>query len=373
MTEIANERQPVCPHLPLEIWQRIFFYNTSHFWLWNNGRKVCSTWRSEIPKVLAKKYLENQDMVQVYFDCGQVVVENTYCDMVVEMVFDRYVGENKDRCVFTEGPATRGMHEISWIPHHQFSPNYIQSCERERWAVWQRNLDLYLGAYPAAKAKGGRFDLPPYQIQIKRAAADTELPKLEYDSKRKEISFEWQGMFDRFYSECEREAVRNDKDTRRQIYKVESQRVPKSIRRERIKKWYLEKHGRVFKDSSFDLAAEQKPLMSIESFRRYGHFERCAETVEELRDAASVWEHRDIYTGSEPDWEDQLCGSSPLEGPPFDEWGNELEEENEEEGEEEDEDLAGNTHMMGNGAPLRNDGFDAWGGLSDWEEEEQTW
>ncbi|KAM0697729.1 hypothetical protein Q7P36_002583 [Cladosporium allicinum] len=275
-------------------------------------------------------------MVQVYFDCGQVVVENTYCDMVVEMVFGRYVGENKDRCVFTEGPATRGMHEISWIPHHQFSPNYVQSCERERWAVWQRKIDLYLGADPAAKAKGGRFDVPPYQIQIKRSAADTELPKLEYDSQRKEISFEWQGMFD------------------------QRQRVPKSIRRERIKKWYLEKHGRVFEDSSFDLAAEQKALTSIESFRRYGHFKRFAEPVEELRDAASVWEHRDMYTGLEPDWEDQLCGSSPLEGPPFDGWGNELEEEGEEEGEE-DEDLAGNTHMMGNGAPLRNDEVDAWG------------
>jgi Ran GTPase-activating protein (RanGAP) involved in mRNA processing and transport len=164
-----------------------------------------------------------------------------------------------------------------------------------------------------------------------------------------------------------KEAARDDKDERRKLYKGERQRVPKSIRRERIKNWYLEKHGRVFKDSSFDLAAEQKALTSIEHFRRYGDFERCAETVEELRDAASVWEHRDIYTGLEPGWDEQL-----------DDWGNELlegaeEESEEEESEEEGEDLAGNLHGTENGAPLRNDEFDAWGGLSDWEEEDQTW
>jgi hypothetical protein len=77
---MAETPQAACPYLPPEIWNRIFFYNTGHTSLWSVGRKVCSTWRSEIPEVFVKKYLENEDMVQVYF----------LSNSSLKMVFDRY-------------------------------------------------------------------------------------------------------------------------------------------------------------------------------------------------------------------------------------------------------------------------------------------
>ena len=57
-------------YLPPELWQRVFSQHTDPSQLWTAGRQVCSAWRSEIPKVFAKKYLENPDMVQIYFDLG---------------------------------------------------------------------------------------------------------------------------------------------------------------------------------------------------------------------------------------------------------------------------------------------------------------
>jgi len=184
MAAIAEKRQAVCPYLPPEIWQRIFFQHTDPYSLWTTGRKVCSTWRAGIPKVFAKKYLENNDMVQIYFDLGQRPVEGMLTDLTyVEMVFNRYEEKTKDRCVFV---ATPGM---IWPQYPVFPTNFNQSVERERFAEWQRKLDLYLGVDAEARAKGGRFDLAPYQIRIKGVTNDTELPKLEYDFEKREISF----------------------------------------------------------------------------------------------------------------------------------------------------------------------------------------
>jgi hypothetical protein len=63
-------------------------------------------WRFGIPKVIAKKHLEDPGMVQIIFDFSKSKVEEMLRVMQVEMVFDRYEGKTKNRCVFRE---TSGM------------------------------------------------------------------------------------------------------------------------------------------------------------------------------------------------------------------------------------------------------------------------
>jgi hypothetical protein len=100
--------QAVCPYLPPELWQRIFYQRTQPPFPWQVGQRVCSLWRSEIPKILARKYLENPDMVQIWIDCGRPVIEGVPRLMGLSMTFNRYEGEDKRRCVFTEDPRTTG-------------------------------------------------------------------------------------------------------------------------------------------------------------------------------------------------------------------------------------------------------------------------
>lgn len=182
-------------YLPPEIWQRVFLQHTDPGSLWTVGRQVCSAWRSEIAKVFAKKYLEDPDMVQIFFDCGRTRIEGVSCMMSVEMVFDRYTGQANSRSVFADSPTIGGRTSRN-------SKAFNEQYDRTKFGAWQRNIEMYLGADPGARDDGGRFDLPPYQICIKSRANDSELPGLGYNFQKREISFEWEGMFAKFYREA---------------------------------------------------------------------------------------------------------------------------------------------------------------------------
>ena len=194
MTSIKEKKQST--YLPPEIWQCVFFQHTDPNQLWTAGRQVCSMWRSEIPKIFARKYLKDPDMVQIYFDLGSQEVEGSNCSMAVEMVFDRYEGEAKERCVFAEHSSTGGSGA------RRNSKVFNQKYERKKDYLWRDGLSTYLGDDAGARADGGRFDLPPYQIRIKTKALDSKLPKLSVDGKEREISFEWEGMFAQFFLEA---------------------------------------------------------------------------------------------------------------------------------------------------------------------------
>jgi hypothetical protein len=282
-------------YLPPEIWQRVFSQHTHPNSLRTDGRQVCSAWRSEIPKVFAKKYLENPDMVQIYLDCGTSRIEGVNCQMGAEMVFDRYEGEARHRCVFKENPLTTGK------MNNRNSESFTQAYELRKRCAWRAGLQDYLGGDPGAREDGGNFDLPPYQIRIKSKANDTELPHLEFDVLKKEISFEWKGMFDCFYGEAARQEKRDhvvmadmaehlspaNGDTSIVNAMALSKKNmatrrtnKKAIRRERIKKWYLENHNLEFTDSLMEEEAEEKALTAIEEFELHGDFARCAEDAE---------------------------------------------------------------------------------------------
>jgi hypothetical protein len=295
--------------LPPEIWQRAFFQHTHPDSLWTDGRQVCSAWRSEIPKVFAKKYLENPDMVQIYFDCGTSRIDGVNCQMGAEMIFDRYEGAAKARCVFKDNPLTTGR------KNGGYSESFNRTYELKKRYAWRTGLEWYLGADPDAREEGGRFDLPPHQIRIKSKANDTELPNLEFDVLKREFSFEWEVMFDHFYGEAARQEKRDhvvmaemagylspaNGDTSIVNAMVLSKRNMatrranmKAIRRERIKKWHLEHHNFEFNDYLFEEEAEEKALTAIEEFELHGDFTRYAEDAESKAFAESHAEIQDV-------------------------------------------------------------------------------
>jgi hypothetical protein len=230
----------------------------------------------------------------IYFDCGTLKNKGLNTPMRVEMGFNRYEGETKDRSVFTEH-FTTGRRKSG------DSETFSQQYEDIKFGMWRGNVAWYLGTDPGVRDEGGRrrFDLPPYQIRIKSRANDGELPNLGYDFQKREISFEWEGMFARFYREAAKQGKREqsimseateslnrgdcsivgarphskrNKEVRRSSAKY--------IRRYRIKEWYLENHNWVFRNNSFDEEREQKALDDIEEFEMHGGFTRCAEDAE---------------------------------------------------------------------------------------------
>jgi hypothetical protein len=306
MSQSTEQKQST--YLPPELWQRVFFQHADPKELWTAGRQVCSIWRSEIPKIFAKKYLENQDMVQIYFDLGCERIEGSNCFMAAEMVFNRYEGEGNKRCVFAEHTLTNGS-------ARREPDEFSQKYERRKTLLWRDGLSMYLGSDVGAREDGGRFDLPSYQIRIKSRARDSELPRLAFDFDKREISFEWERMFTQFFlestmlanleSEIMTESVQWLKEAGDRTISgalAHSKRrgevmrdAARNVRRHRIKKFYKDNHNWEYKDSSFWIEEKDKALDAIKDFKLRGDFTRCAEDTESKERARAHAESQDMF------------------------------------------------------------------------------
>jgi hypothetical protein len=150
-------------------------------------------WRSEIPKVIAKKYLEDPKTTQIHSDCEITGDMDVTCLMGSELIFSHY--ENKTRTVF-RGRPEQGGHEKFCIQCRE-TAREKKSRSLDDFLIKGATCDLCFG-----KPTSPRCDLPPYQIRIKWEANDTELPDLEADFANRAASFEWQGMFEMFFHEA---------------------------------------------------------------------------------------------------------------------------------------------------------------------------
>jgi hypothetical protein len=360
-TATLNPPAASCAYLPPEIWQRIFYQHTQPHFLWHIGRQVSSAWRSGIARVFAKKYLSNPDMLQIYYDCGSTGIHGCLCDLRVDMVFDRYEeGTNKQRCVFAENPLTTGKENDG------FSDDFDLEFQRQKYDNWRANIEFYLGIRPRAEKKDkNRFRPTPFeprlhQIRFKAKANDTELPHLGFDFERREISFEWPGMFDRFCAE----AVLLEKGESGLLPASEQwlmsgkhamaadlafsgatldarKRIAIQIRHDRFEKWQWHRGrlDREFKDRLFEAKAERGALWSLKRFETHGRHVRCAEDTEERMVAELMveWRKRPRLNGEVYDEfadEDdssheeyrRLMAYSSSEAPSSDDQGSELEE-----------------------------------------------
>ena len=267
-------------------------------------------WRSEIPKVFAKKYLENSDMVQIYFDLGEAGIGGSLCFLEAELIFDRYEGKANERCVFTEHSSTGNTANGE---NDRFSQQY----QHKKNSVWRNGLSTYLGGSRGAREDaGGRFDLPPYQIRIKSRARDSDLPNLAFDFNKREISFEWEGMFLQFFRECtmlERAELKIMMDSMRWHEEAGDRTTAgalahakqrdealrdavRKVRRHRIARYYIDNQNSCHTETLFDEEEEDKALDAIQEFELRSDFTRCAEDTESMERAEAHSESQDVFS-----------------------------------------------------------------------------
>ena len=264
------------PSLPLELWILIFFQNTDPSHLYTVCRQVCSSWRTEIPRVIAKKYLEDPAMVQIHSNCENSWCMQFTCLLEYELGFSHYEGH--DRAVFK--PIFHADHAEQAFHEDECTAQYIRARDRESQSVddFRFHDAPDFPRHIVEKVNGKRVDLPLYQIRIKWVSNDTELPGLQVDFAKGEISFEWQRMLELFFREA---AVLDRHDSRlateamewldeeeRSIAAVlvrtwkdqaarESHRM--EVRRERIKDWYRTVHDHKH-SGRWDKHHEEMPL-----------------------------------------------------------------------------------------------------------------
>jgi hypothetical protein len=292
-----TERGIHVPSLPLELWLLIFSQHTDPKHLWITGRQVCSTWRSEIPKVIAKKYLEDPQMTQIHASCLSAKEKHLACLMSRVLGFSHY--EGKTRAVFN--PLERKRTRKFRFP--QECRDQITSAKN----AGSRSIGFFQLGRPTGplsgetcleEAGGRRCDIPPYEIWIKWDKTDTELPGLEVNFEKREISFEWQRMLELFYREV---AVLDKRDgelaeeatewldqkkpdfaavLHRALEDLDARRDHhKEIRRNRIEKQYREIHGQ--NRCGFIYTADGRRLEN-RLLRRF-HNVRCAEDEEQAQ------------------------------------------------------------------------------------------
>jgi hypothetical protein len=148
------------------------------------------------------------------------------------------------------------------------------------------------------EAGGRRCDIPPYEIWIKWDKTDTELPCLEVNFEKREISFEWQRMLELFYREV---AVldKRDREFAKEATEWLNQEKPefsavlhraledldarrdhhKKLRRDRIEKQCREIHGQ--NRCGFIYTAGER-MLENRLLRRF-HNVRCAEDEEQTQ------------------------------------------------------------------------------------------
>jgi hypothetical protein len=295
------KRSMYVPSLPLELWILIFFQNTDPSHLYTVCRQVCSAWRTEIPKVIAKKYLEDPVMVQIHSDCATSKDKRFTCLLGPELGFSHYKGTGNDRVVFKptyKGPAEPDHHE------DECTTLYTRAKNRGSRSLDDLRLPIAHDHRRHFQQVGGKYvDLPPCQIRIKWVFNDTELPGLKVDFAKGEISFEWQPMLELFYREAAvldrhdsllaTEAMKWLNEEDRSIAAVlvrtwkdraarESRRM--GLRRERIKDWYRNVHNHKH-SGRFDATFEDMASRAFRNLEWPGRCIRppCAEDEDEKK------------------------------------------------------------------------------------------
>ncbi|KAK3696020.1 hypothetical protein LTR37_018162 [Vermiconidia calcicola] len=170
-------------------------------------------------------------------------------------------------------------------------------------------MDEYLGDAPRIV---GRPDLPSHIIILKSRANDTILPELRIDHERRELSFEWYGMFHAFLRETAVYMKRNEKiDSANPGLVGQAQRlmardphramemmmsiynsnigVRKQVRRERLKKQLRGWSGLNFNDELFQ-KREAQALQTIADRESEADVTETAEDANELRWARKAQE-----------------------------------------------------------------------------------
>ncbi|KAI5365944.1 hypothetical protein Slin15195_G074710 [Septoria linicola] len=271
--------------LPPELWQQVFRNacldqdnecSWVHFWL--KARQVSRSWRAHVAETYLDLFVRHPKRTIIHFDCGWHYVQDRRCQFAVEMTYDRLDKNNKARAVFKEGNDPNGTADFLQSGDEEYKSEYAKTKYE---VIWRNNIEEYLD---------GAFDRTPYVISVKGLSLDSELPGLQFDTKSREISFEWETMLNAF---CQEYAELHKRDTEKMSRlaaigrdAVSSARTEeakatammnavkalfgskssnlKDVRRHRIKKFYKANYGDDADIDDIGRAYEKEQLRRIE-------------------------------------------------------------------------------------------------------------
>lgn len=196
MASLPTPEPRLCPPLPFELWVRIISEISNSNLIpgvWLSCRHVSRLVRAATEEAFLARHLKKRTRVK-FSDLGMTVDrrgKKAFLSLVLQ--FDR-LSEDRTRVVFKDQTSEerlkqRGVYDALLVR-------------------WRDAMRLYQG-----DGDGSRNDLPPYTIAVRQIVNDTELPGLEIDYEKREMSFDWRAMFDMLFGE-ERYAMKLNYDAR---------------------------------------------------------------------------------------------------------------------------------------------------------------
>jgi len=181
-----------------ELWLQVLRQHTDPLHLWLSCRQVSGTWRNEVNKIFATRYLQDPRMTELAFDLGKWTKPFT-------MHFDRFDPVHPTRCIFADNPSpfdlTNREQEAPKQPSVELDLQQADFIEQMRIGQWKSLLASYDTGHLNVRRGAGRFDEPSHTIRVKRLVNDTELPGITVDYDKREVSFRWLELFECLYRE----------------------------------------------------------------------------------------------------------------------------------------------------------------------------
>ena len=225
-------------------------------------------------------FLRRPGRTVITFDRGWGCVMDLRCKFIVSMLYHGLDPSNRTRIVFKEceGISDATELDLEGVEHRK---EVEAEYDRLNHGKWCKSIVEYTG-------KGGDCNLTPYVISIYGAALDSDLPGLEYDLEKREISFDWVAMLDAFCAEHAELDKRNKATVQRSVADAQIAKVKenwdedvealvrgmmktaddlrkatkanlKDVRRERIMRSYKKRHGvECVVDWDFEFEEEQR-------------------------------------------------------------------------------------------------------------------
>ncbi|KAF2731523.1 hypothetical protein EJ04DRAFT_579073 [Polyplosphaeria fusca] len=272
-------RTPVCPTLPPELWIRILSHHPDPAHLWTTCRTLSRTFLAYTEQVFAEYHLRNTSVI---FPLEKYNLGGQTKRPEAEVEFERF-GDGPRKVTAYFGLKGRTIGEVE----HQGKKRRVG-----KWLTEDEIMKRWEDRMQERSAK-----MPGYLIRIGTFVNDTHLPNLSFDPIRREISFEWRGMFTAFFREqlqlralkkrWEKDSAKKFEENRKQLAKGEKLSVddlPKSwasmevelrkkIRRARLKEWYKDDEemvwalGSLKQFENYHTASARRPLPDILGLR----------------------------------------------------------------------------------------------------------
>lgn len=195
------------PHLPIELWTAIISHISAPediISAWLNIRRVSRSFRSATETAMRQRLMRSAHLDFVSHHIKAVRTFPGPSSRIqlgaIETRFDRW-SEDGNRVFFRDKTALERMDE------------FLLMHTKEDWVHRVGNYMSQTCVPPEIVVVGGRrrlatnlvsFNIPPHIITVGGMVNDTELPGLEVDYDRLEVSFLWRPMLTMFLAEEER-------------------------------------------------------------------------------------------------------------------------------------------------------------------------